>query len=184
MAMRIIAAAFFGGIAMFLWLSLAHMSPLGEMGISPLPREMLITSTLESGAGGRGGLYMFPASPEASAEVASGFMVFYPDNMFFGSMNNRIILELSKDILQAAILTILIVWSKITAVAPRIGFASAVGLLAAATTNFSLTIWYGFPLAYALGAGTIALLGYVVAGIAIAIILPHKSMASAGASGQ
>ncbi len=78
MAIRIAAAALFGGILMFSWLSLAHMSPLGEMGISLLPREYLITSTLEAGAGGSGGLYMFPAIPEANAEVPSGFMVLRP----------------------------------------------------------------------------------------------------------
>ncbi len=75
MAIRIAAAALFGGILMFSWLSLAHMSPLGEMGISLLPREYLITSTLEAGASGSSGLYMFPATPEANAEVPSGFMV-------------------------------------------------------------------------------------------------------------
>ncbi len=173
MAIRIAAAALFGGFLMFAWLSLAHMSPLGEIGISLLPREFLITSTLESGAGGAGGLYMFPASPEANAEVPSGFMVFYPDNIFFGSMGNQIALEFFKDVVQASVLTILIAWAGVNGFFSRLGFALGVGLLAAATTNFSLAIWYGFPIAYALGAGSITLIGYLAAGVAIALILPR-----------
>jgi hypothetical protein len=175
MAIRLVAAALFGGLSMFLWLSLANMSPLGDIGISPLPREFLITSTLEAGAGGTGGLYMFPAVPETNTEVPSGFMVFHPDNIFFGSMGNRIALELFKDVIQSTILTLLIVWAGICGFFSRLGFSACAGLLAAATTNLSLAIWYGFPIAYALGAAGITLGGYLAAGISIALILPRRS---------
>ena len=180
MAIRIAAAALFGGILMFSWLSLAHMSPLGEMGISLLPREYLITSTLEAGAGGSGGLYMFPAIPEANAEVPSGFMVFYPDNMFFGGMGNRVALEFIKDVIQASVLTFLIIWAGIDSFFLRVGFAAGAGILAAITTNLSLAIWYGFPIAYVLGSAGIILIGYFVAGIGIAFLLPSQPH-SAGA---
>jgi hypothetical protein len=173
MAIRIAAAALVGGLSMFIWLSAAHMSPLGDIGISLLPREFLITSTLEAGAGGSGGLYMFPASPESNAEVPSGFMVFYPDNIFFGSMGNRMALELFKDVVQASVLTILIVWASTSGIFSRIGFALGAGLLTGATTNFSLAIWYGFPITYALGAGSVTLVGYLASGFAIALILPR-----------
>ena len=170
--MRIAAAALLGGFFMFAWLSIAHMSPLGEIGISLLPREYLITSTLESGAGNSGGLYIFPASPEANAGVPSGFMVFYSDNIFFGSMGNRIALEFFKDVLQASVLAALIAWAGVNGYLPRLAFALAAGLLAGATTNFSLAIWYGFPLAYALSSGAITLVGYLAAGVGIALLLP------------
>jgi len=173
MAIRIAAAALLGGLFMFAWISAANMSPLSDIGISLFPREYLITSTLESGAGGAGGLYMFPADPEANAEVPSGFMVFYPDNMFFGSMTSRIVLETFKDVLQALVLTLLLVWAGITGFFARLGFAAAVGILAAVTTNLSLAIWYGFPIAYALGAAGVTLVGYIAAGAGIALILPR-----------
>ncbi len=160
---------------MFAWLSLAHMSPLGEIGVSLLPRELLITSTLDSGAGGAGGLYIFPASTDANAEVPSGFMVFYPDNIFFGSMGDRIALEFFKDVIQASVLVLLIIWAGAESFFSRLGFALGAGLLAGATTNLSLTIWYGFPIAYALTAAGITLVGYLVAGATIALILPRES---------
>jgi hypothetical protein len=174
MAMRAAAAAVLGGFLMFAWLSIAHMSPLGEIGISLLPREYLITSTLEAGAGNSGGLFIFPASPEANAEVPSGFMVFYSDNMFFGDMSSRIALELVKDLIQALVLTAMIAWAGLNGFLSRIGFSVGAGLLAGATTNFSLAIWYGFPIAYALGSASITLVGYLAAGIGIALLLPKS----------
>lgn len=174
MSVRIAAAALLGGLLMFAWLSLAHMSPWGEIGISLLPREYLITSTLEAGAGNSGGLFLFPASPQANAEVPSGFMVFYSDNIFFGGMGTRIALEFFKDVLQALVLAILIAWAGVNRFLPRLGVALAAGLLAGATTNFSLAIWYGFPIAYALGSGGITLIGYLAAGLGIALLLPNS----------
>lgn len=173
MAIRIVLAAFGGGILMFAWLSIANISPLGDIGISHLPRELLITSTLDSGAGGAGGLFVFPALPQANAEVPSGFLVFYPDNIFFGGMESRIGLELAKDIAQAMFLTLLLVVSGVRAYSVRMAVSLIVGLLAGASSNLSLTIWYGFPIAYALGAAAIVAIGYVAAGTAIAFILPR-----------
>jgi hypothetical protein len=174
MAIRIVLAAIAGGLVMFAWLAAANMSPLGEAGISPLPREALVTSTLDSGAGGAGGLYVFPASPEASAEVPSGFMVYYSDNIFFGDMEARIGLELAKDILQASILALLLAATGSNAFFVRLAFSAGVGLLAGMSSNISLTIWYGFPIAYTLVAGLIVAAGYLLAGTAIALILPRR----------
>ena len=127
---------------------------------------------------------MFPASPEANAEVPSGFMVFYPDNIFFGSMGNRITLEFFKDVVQASLLTVLIVWAGVSSFFSRLGFALGVGLLAGATTNLSLAIWYGFPVAYALAAASVTLLGYLAAGVGIAIILPRASLRAEGKASE
>ena len=184
MAIRIAAAALLGGFLMFAWLSIAHMSPLGEIGVSLLPRELLITSTLDSGAGGAGGLYIFPASAEANADVPSGFMVFYPDNIFSGAMGGRIALEFFKDIVQASVLVLLMIWAGMNGFLSRLGFALGVGLLAGATTNLSLAIWYGFPIAYALSAAGITLVGYLVAGVGIALILPRDGLWTNGKAGD
>ena len=183
MAIRIAAATLLGGFLMFAWLSIAHMSPLGEIGISLLPREYLITSTLEAGAGNSGGLYIFPASPEANAEVPSGFMVFYSDNIYFGGMGGRIALEFFKDVFQTFVLAILIAWAGLSGFVPRLGFAFAAGLLAGMTTNFSLVIWYGFPFSYALGSASVTAIGYLAAGVGIGLLLP-KSVAPRRGEGE
>jgi hypothetical protein len=175
MALRLTVSAVVGGFLMFAWLAVANMSPLGEIGISHLPREVLVTSTLDSGAGNAGGLFVFPASPDAGAEVPSGFMVFYPDNIFFGNMESRIGLELAKDVIQSLVLALILAFVGARAFAPRLLVSLFVGLLAGMSSNLSLTIWYGFPIAYALGAAGIVAAGYGVAGAAIALILPRTT---------
>ena len=176
MVLRILMGGFAGGIVMFAWLSIAQMSPVGDAGISQMPREILVTSTLDSGVGGTGGLYVFPASPEAGPDVPSGFMVYYPDNVFYGAMDARILWELAKDICQAMVLSLLMALSGRHDFPFRLGFAAGVGLLAAATTHFSQAIWYSFPLAYALGQSAIVLTAYVLAGLVIGILMPRRLM--------
>jgi hypothetical protein len=59
--MKILLAAIFGGIAMFIWTSIAHLVlPLGEAGISEIPNESAVLSALQSNIGDQTGLYIFP----------------------------------------------------------------------------------------------------------------------------
>ena len=60
-ATRIILAGILGGIAMFIWSSIAHMAlPLGKTGIKELPNQQAIFAALQAGLGDKGGLYLFP----------------------------------------------------------------------------------------------------------------------------
>src|SRR5205085_9298909 len=60
-ATRIILAGILGGIAMFIWSSIAHMAlPLGKTGIKELPNQQAIFAALQAGLGDTGGLYLFP----------------------------------------------------------------------------------------------------------------------------
>ncbi len=59
--MKVFLAGIFGGIAMFIWTSIAHlMLPLGEAGISEIPNESAVLSALQSNIGDQTGLYIFP----------------------------------------------------------------------------------------------------------------------------
>jgi len=60
--MKILFAGILGGIAMFVWTSIAHMAlPLGEAGIREIPNESAVLSTMQSNIGQQDGLYVFPA---------------------------------------------------------------------------------------------------------------------------
>src|SRR5437588_12152785 len=61
-ATRIILAGILGGIAMFVWSSIAHMAlPLGKTGVKELPNQQAIFAALQAGLGDKGGgLYLFP----------------------------------------------------------------------------------------------------------------------------
>src|SRR5204863_8690254 len=59
-ATRIILAGILGGIAMFIWSSIAHMAlPLGKAGIKELPNQQAMFAALQAGLGDKGGLYLF-----------------------------------------------------------------------------------------------------------------------------
>jgi len=173
MMFRTLIGGLAGGIVMFAWFSIAHVSEFGETGISNMPREILVTSTLDSGVGGTGGLYVFPASETAGPDVPSGFMVYDPDNIFYGSMQNRILLELAKDIGLAMVLAVLMLMAGRHDFPFRIGFSAGAGLLAGFSAHLSHSIWFGFPWGYALSQGAIIFVGFVLAGLVIAIVMPR-----------
>ena len=59
--MRILLAGILGGIAMFVWTSIAHMAlPLGEAGINEIPNESAVLGAMQSSIGDKTGLYIFP----------------------------------------------------------------------------------------------------------------------------
>src|SRR5215469_17816680 len=59
--MRILLAGVLGGIAMFVWTSIAHMAlPLGEAGIAEIPNEPTVLTAMQGSMGEKAGLYIFP----------------------------------------------------------------------------------------------------------------------------
>ncbi len=59
--MKILLAGILGGIAMFIWTSIAHLGlPLGEAGIRKIPNESAVLSAMQSNIGEQTGLYIFP----------------------------------------------------------------------------------------------------------------------------
>jgi hypothetical protein len=59
--MKILLAGILGGIAMFIWTSIAHLFlPLGEAGIGEIPNESAVLNAMQSNIGEQTGLYIFP----------------------------------------------------------------------------------------------------------------------------
>ena len=55
--MRILVAGVLGGIAMFVWTSIAHMAlPLGEAGINKIPNESAVLGAMQGNIGDKTGL--------------------------------------------------------------------------------------------------------------------------------
>jgi hypothetical protein len=174
MVKRILIAGVLGGIAMFIVMAAGHLSPFGETGINFLPREILITETLASGAGQREGLYLFPADPEAPDSVPSGFMVLYPYNVMRMTAAQPLT-EFAKDIVQALLLAALMAQMAASGFGRRMLFATAAAAMVVLTTHGSFAIWYHFPLDFVLADGLIAFAGYVTAGAVIAAVLPRRT---------
>jgi hypothetical protein len=72
MTKRVLLAGLLGGIAMFVWTSLAHMVlPLGAAGFKEIPNEPAVLASMRASLGDQSGLYFFPGlglGPDATPQ--------------------------------------------------------------------------------------------------------------------
>jgi hypothetical protein len=166
MTKRIILAGILGGIAMFMWMFIAHIVlPLGQVGISEIPNEQPVLAAMQGQIGASSGLYLFPGmglGPNATraqknaamkdyeqklATTPSGLLLYHPPGNK-GITPARLGLEFLFEVIESILLVFLIAKARITSFGGRLGFATAAGLLAAIPTNASYWNWYGFPANY------------------------------------
>lgn len=169
--LRILIAGVLGGLAMYVWSSLAHVAtPLGSMGMSAMPNEPAVTSAMQSSLD-RAGLYMFPAAAMegGTAPGPSGLLVYSstPSEMTPATLASEAVVE----VLEGVIAAVLLSFCVLTGYWPRVGFVTLVGLAAVMSTNPSYWIWYRFPADFTLANMFMDLVGYFVAGLVIAAVL-------------
>jgi hypothetical protein len=175
--MRILIAGLLGGLAMFIWSSAAHMSPLGRVGISTLPDESATVANLASAIGDHGGLYLFPvdmSGTPSSATAPGGFLAYNP-HAPMAMLPGNLIVEFLTETVEAILAAWLLAQTALAAYAMRVGFVTVVGIVGAITTNVPYWNWYTFPTAYTLCYAFIEVVGYLVAGLAIAWYLKPKA---------
>ena len=180
MTMRVLIAGLLGGIAMFIWSSVAHVVlPLGQVGFTKMPNEAAVLAAAQASNGSKDGLYFFPwvdpkdpqmMQKEAAAIKAhpSGLLLYHPPGHGMTDMAAPLVAEFVKQLLQALIAAFLVSLAVVGSYWGRVGFVALIGVIAGVTTNVSYWIWYGFPVDYSLAAVVIELLDYVAAGFAIA----------------
>jgi len=193
--MRILLAGILGGIAMFIWTSIAHMAlPLGEAGINEIPNESAVLSAMQSNMGDKTGLYIFPglgvgknATREEKSEAMkqmqqriaanpSGILMYHPPGRPF-AFGKSLAVEFSTEVLQAILVIWLLVQTRIGSSGGRVGFVLIAGILAAITTNISYWNWYGFPGVYTASYILIEIVGFVLVGIVAALLLRKRGPA-------
>jgi hypothetical protein len=187
--MKIITAAVVGGLIVFVWTSVAHMAtPLGTAGLSTLGsgEEAVVAALRASGA--RDGLYFIPGgddmpglTPEQQMErhmkkIEAGptGLLAYHAGPGVAFSPRQLLSELGTTIVAAGIAAFLVSLMA----APYLRRAIAVGLLALFATlslTVSYWIWYGFPLAFIAASLVTELVGWLLAGLAIAKIVPAAS---------
>lgn len=197
MTKRVLLAGILGGIAMFIWSSLAHtVLPLAEIGVQEMPGEPAVLSAMQSNLGANPGLYFFPGTglpPGASREQKSqamrqygeklkdhpsGILVYHPPGAPPMSAA-QLITELLKEILQSLIVVFLLAQTRLTTFGGRVGFVTLAGIMAAMTTNLSYWNWYGFPGNYTASYMFIEIMDYVVAGCVAALVFKKAIMVQA-----
>jgi hypothetical protein len=171
--MRIVIAGLLGGLAMYVWSSVAHVAtPLGRMGISTLPNEAAITTVLKAGIGQQSGFYIFPSDMNAKAGP-SGVLVYKPGliQMSPSTLGKELVVQLIDGLIAAWLLS----FAAIAGYLGRVAFVGGIGLAGALATNPSYWIWYHFPGSYTLAYMLITIVGYLVAGLVIAAILKPRT---------
>jgi hypothetical protein len=187
--MRILFAGITGGIVMFVWTSVAHMSlPLGVAGIDEIPNEPALLGAMQSSIGDRTGLYIFPglgvgknatrkekseAMKQMQQKIAanpSGILMYHPPGRPF-VFGKALAIEFSNEVLQAILVIWLLAQTRIGSFAGRVGFVLIAGILAAITTNVSYWNWYGFPGVYTVSYILIEIVGFALVGVVAALML-------------
>jgi len=203
MAKRILLAGVLGGLAMFLWSSLAHMVlGTGSVGIKDIPNEQAIVPAMKANLP-QSGFYFFPGmglAPGASRAQQSAAMSAYEQKVESGPSGiliyhpsgqkaltpGKLGTEFGTNVLQGILVAVLLSFATgLRSYAARVGFVVIAGLMAGITTNVSYWTWYGFPANYTVAYVFTEVMGYVAIGLVAAAIIKHgasnASSARAGA---
>jgi hypothetical protein len=196
MMKRVLLAGVLGGIAMFVWSSIAHVAlPLGKTGIKEIPNEQAVLSGMQAQLGGTSGLYAFPGmglgpNPTRQEENAamqqydqklaanpSGILIYHPPGAK-ALTPGQLMTEFLTELVEALLLAWLLAQTSLATLASRMGFVTIVALMAAITTNVPYWNWYGFPASYTTAYMSIQFVDYLVAGLVAAVILKPRASAS------
>jgi hypothetical protein len=194
--MKILLAGILGGIAMFIWTSIAHMFlPLGEAGISEIPNESAVLSAMQSNIGDQTGLYIFPGPGvgknatrqekneamkrmvEKMATNPSGILMYHRPGRPF-TLGKWLGIEFATELVESILVVFLLAQTVIASFAGRVGFVLVAGILAAIATNVSYWNWYGFPCVYTASYVFIQVIGFLCVGIVAALMLRKRAPAA------
>jgi hypothetical protein len=193
MKKRILLAGILGGIAMFIWSSIAHMAlPLGEAGIREIPSEPAVLGAMQTNIGQQAGLYLFPGfglgpNPtrqqrseamkhmgERLASNPSGILMYHPPGRAL-LMGRLLGIEFATELLESILVVFLLAQTSLVSFGARVGFVTVAGILAAIATNVSYWNWYGFPSVYTASYMFIQIVGFICIGIVAALVLGKRS---------
>jgi hypothetical protein len=196
MPKRVLLAGILGGIAMFVWASIAHMVlPLGETGVREIPNEPAVLSAMQAQLGTNSGLYLFPGmglGPDATrqqknaamqqydqklASNPSGLLIYHPPGAK-ALTPGQLATEFVTELLEALLAAFLLAHTRLAGFGARVGFVAVAGIMAAITTNIPYWNWYGFPTNYTAAYMAMQIVGYLAAGIVIAAVIKIPATAS------
>ena len=183
---RILIAGIAAGVVMFIWSFISHMMlPVGEMGVTMKWNESASIAAMKNDIR-EPGLYMFPGGDKEDmndpVKMAAwtekykagprGILVYHPtgDEPMGPKMLGT---ELLTNILAGIAAAFVIAWM-IPGFATRVIAAGLIGLSGWLSIDLSLWNWYGFPGMYAVGQGIDQVVGWLLSGVAMALILKPR----------
>lgn len=182
---KVLLSGIIGGVVIFIWSFISHMLlPLGEAGIKTLPNEDAVIAALRDNVKAPS-IYLFPgfmSSGMTEAQQAEynqkreqgpvGFLVYQPGGspiMF----PQRLMIELITNIISAIIAAFLLsqALGKLTGLGGRVLFVTLLGAVPFFVIDASYWNWYDFPMKYVLAQLTDQVVGFALAGVAMAKML-------------
>ena len=175
--MRILIAGILGGLAMYVWLSVAHLSPLGQVGVHALPNGDAMIAQIEDAAGGKAGLYFVPDHMSAKPSSAAGpfALVSFTPNAPTGLSPAQLTFEFFSELVEALLAAWLLAQAGLAAYGARVAFVTGIGVVAAILAEAPYWNWYSFPLDYSLVNAAMQIVGFFVAGLVMAWYLKPKA---------
>ena len=180
--MCVLVAALIGGIVMCIWGAVAHMAlGLGSVGIRQPAGEDVVLSSLHQGLGTQSGVYILPSfdpakmSDQAAVNAYSdkaksspyAWIVYMPQGEDMMRMGPQLGRQWASDTLSALALAFVMGLAAF-GFATRLGIAVAAALFAWLSSMVPYWNWYRFPLDFTLAALTAQVVGWLLAGAAMA----------------
>lgn len=179
--MRILIAGLLGGVVFFLWGAVAHMAlPIGQMGMKMAASEEPVLATLRDNLQGEG-VYVVPGlAPDKVGDQAAvkhysekakanpyAFVIYQPQGRDGMDMSANLVQQYASDTLSAMVVALVLALGAF-GFGKRVLIATALGLFSWLTISVPYWNWYRFPLDFTLGSLLEQVVGWFLAGLAIA----------------
>jgi hypothetical protein len=179
--MRALVAGVLGGIVFFIWGAVAHMVlPIGQMGMREASAEDPVIAAMKDNLPGAG-VYMVPGlSPQQMEDKAAvqaysakakanpyAFIVYQPVGEDGTDMGDNLAKQAATDVLSG----IVVAWVLslgVVAFRRRVIAAAALGLFSWLTISAPYWNWYRFPTDFTVASLLEQVVGWLLAGVAIA----------------
>src|ERR1700759_4899091 len=127
--MRVLIAGILGGIAMYIVLSVMHLSPLGQVGVHAMPNGDAVVAQISDAAGGKGGLYFAPDHMSAKPSSAKGpfALVAFTPSAPTGLSPMQLTFEFFSELVEALIAAWLLAQAGLAAYGARVAFVTGIG---------------------------------------------------------
>lgn len=180
--MRIVIAGLIGGLVMFVWGVVAHMVlPLGEIGMRLPVAENVVLADLPQALGDQPGVFLLPSMDPAKmgdAEATKAysakslaspyaFVVYQPKGTDLMAMGPQIGVQWASDTLSALALAFVLGLAGLS-FGRRLALAAVVAVFSWASVLVPYWNWYRFPLDFTAAALIEQVVGWLLAGAAIA----------------
>lgn len=179
--MRTFVAGLLGGIVFFLWSAFAHtVLPIGEMGMKAPGNEAAVLSALHQGLPAAGIYYLPYLAPEKMQDEAAkkeysarslgnpyAFVVYQPEGRDSLQMGPQLGIQFVSNMASAIIVAFVLAFGA-AGFGRRVLLSGAIGLFSWLSVSVPYWNWYRFPLDFTLGSLAEQVVGWLLAGVAMA----------------